>query len=371
INRRNPIPDDAMILNTPDAIYRYLCNFSGRDGKPATETSFVRTSLCGNVAADAWNEALLSEMGLPISAFPEIVPPGTLLGNINNGMVRHPDSPAFNAAQVVAGGTHDTAGAFAALKMMAPDSIVLSSGTWNLMAAFVDMGIIDQAALDILFSKNLGIEGARGSEVVIRNIRGAMLVDSMLAEFKLGKDDHDTLFTGIDRSDVPFAIVDIGSPHFTYEQNSANVSDAVTAYCNAAGWEVPQEQASIVKSVVIGMILAMADTARAFIGISNITGVRPRSVLVGGGLAMNNDLMMQGLADALNLPVVRTYGRLAGFGNAAIALKGLGIATELDIAESLLAGSSGVTFEPDINNAGMWVALYSAYRSVSQRLGGS
>ena len=359
---RDRIQDGAKLLGTPDVINQHLCGFDAFGGQAVTETSFVRTSLCGNLAADGWNRSLLEAVGLPVSAFPQIVPIGTGLGKVRPEILNR---IGITNAEVVAAGLHDTAGAFYGLNLMCPGSIFGSTGTWDLVAMLVNMGVITPETLSKLYDMELGIEGAKDTEVLIRNVKGGMLFEALKAE--LGAPNYDALFEGIEDTSVRFAILDVGSPDFPFTQGSGKIRSAVNAYCRATGQSRPGSDKSLAKAVYIGAMLGMLDTIKQFQGISGLVGTAPEYISTGGGVAKYNPLMIQALSDASGLPVVFTYERLAGLGNAAAALIGTGFASKEDVRESLLRGSSGVEYEPDPKEAQRWADLHGRMIGFRQR----
>ena len=358
MNQRKPFSDTSTVLTLPDAINWRLCGFEDLDGRPATEMSFVRTGLAGTLDGKGWNAPMLEQVGLPVSAFPKIIPSGTLLGDVRPEVLR---TLGVENARVVAGGTHDTAGAFYALKLMYPDSIFISSGTWNLVAMPVNMSSITNKTLARLFKMRLGIEGATGAEVLIRNVDGGMLFDALKEE--LGT-DYSALFAGIESPDVPFALLDVQSPKFGFDQGSGKIMDSVHNYLRATGRNGLKDNPTLVKTIYIGAMLGMLDTVEQFKGISDLVGTKPESIVTGGGVAMHNPIMMQALADASGLPVIFTYERLAGLGNAAMAIEAVGLASRDDVVASLMRGSSRVEYEPKPNESGRWQDLLGGINSL-------
>jgi rhamnulokinase len=353
INERNPIPASAVILDIPSVIERYLCGFN-----PGIESSFLRTSLWGNLAGNALNTEMIEKLGLPVSAFQKVVPSGTLIGETTD--------LDFPGAQVVAAGTYDTAGAFYALNLMDPNSIFLSSGSWNLVAQPVNMSSIKPDVLDVLFDKRLGIEGATGAEVLVKNVRGTMLFDDLAKELRIS--NVADLFIGIEDPNVPFALIDLSSGTFHYEQNSGSVTPAINAYCKATEQKIPDTDLAMVKSITMSMVLGITEAVSQFRELSGMLNSVPRSIQAGGGLAMNNYLFDQALADATGLPVNLTLKRLAGFGNAASALIGTDQADRKQVKQSLLNASSDKVFEPVRGATGEWQLLYGQYLATTGQI---
>lgn len=359
-------PKSLHLANIPDVILNHLSGFSSLDGRIATEMGFVRSTLCGTLEARSWNFELLSQLGIPVEMFPEVIVTGTEVGNLREEVAR---KVGFNG-KVIAAATHDTDGAMWALRQISPpNSIFLSSGSWNIMGLPISIDRVTSDFLDKLFDRQLGIEGARGSEAVVANLLGGQLVDALLGEFTHLKGDYDQLFEGIENPEVPFAFLNIMSPRFPYDMSSYNIVGALAEYCRATNQPVPNTREAIVKTVFVGMVLKMAEAVEGFRELMKFQNREPESIEAGGGVAMNNPLMMQALADATGLPVKVHFKGLAGYGNAGLALLGARLASGEEVREALWGASSQMNFSPDSSQASLWREVYQDYLAVKSREG--
>lgn len=93
-----------------------------------SETLAARTA-CYDVYERCWIEPLLRAAGAP--TLPQVVPAGTVLGNVQKGRLR--DSGAASAETLVVVGGHDHPIAAAAIRRLHPDALVDSMGTANLV----------------------------------------------------------------------------------------------------------------------------------------------------------------------------------------------------------------------------------------------
>ena len=76
-----------------------------------------------------WDKELMERLGYPTDIFPEIVKPGTVLGNLTEEIARQ----VGYSCKVVAPATHDTGSAVLAVPASDSDFLYISSGTWSLM----------------------------------------------------------------------------------------------------------------------------------------------------------------------------------------------------------------------------------------------
>ena len=76
-----------------------------------------------------WDKELMERLGYPTDIFPEIVKPGTVLGDLTEEIA----TQVGYSCKVVAPATHDTGSAVLAVPASDSDFLYISSGTWSLM----------------------------------------------------------------------------------------------------------------------------------------------------------------------------------------------------------------------------------------------
>ncbi|MGI8747950.1 MAG: rhamnulokinase, partial [Deinococcus sp.] len=96
----------SRLLMIPDLLHFWLC------GVAVTERSNASTTQLYDPRSGDWADSLVQELGLPRHLFPEIVPPGTVLGPLSPEVA---GLTGLRGVQVVAPATHDTASAVAAV----------------------------------------------------------------------------------------------------------------------------------------------------------------------------------------------------------------------------------------------------------------
>src|SRR5262249_12311807 len=115
---------------------------------------------------------------------PEVVPPATQLGEIR------PDVGAdtgLGGTRVVAGATHDTAAAVAAVPLRGDRSAYLSVGTWSLVGVESREAVLSDAAFDA----NVTNEGGVGGRYrVLRNVTGLWLLHECRRAWALAGSDR-------------------------------------------------------------------------------------------------------------------------------------------------------------------------------------
>src|SRR5579872_3722845 len=102
-------------------------------GSRVIEFTNATTTQCFDPTNKRWAIDLLGRFGLPASLFPDVVPPGTQLGKLREGLTVR---TGLKRIEVVAPATHDTGAAVAAVPTQStgtPNWAYISSGTWSLL----------------------------------------------------------------------------------------------------------------------------------------------------------------------------------------------------------------------------------------------
>ncbi len=153
------------LLLIPDLFHFWLTGRRVAEYTNATTTNFF------DAQARRWDTLLLEELGLPAAILPEIVEPGSVLGEVSAEVaeevgLRHP-------VPVIAVGTHDTASAVAAIPALDERSVYISSGTWNLVGVELAEPILSEAARQLNFTNEGGVAGTIR---FLKNVTGLWLL---------------------------------------------------------------------------------------------------------------------------------------------------------------------------------------------------
>lgn len=111
---------DITMLNMPDLFNFYLT------GKEYTEYSMATTTQLFDYNTNDWNYELISELNISKDIFNEVIPSGTIVGEIKNQIVKE---LGIKKTKVVAVTSHDTASAVSAVKEK-EDFLFVATGTW-------------------------------------------------------------------------------------------------------------------------------------------------------------------------------------------------------------------------------------------------
>ena len=127
-----------------------LYKLSGVKKKEATDNS--TTSLM-DPRTGQFDLELTRMLGLPDRLFPELCPPGTMLGELLPEIAEE----VGGTCRVMLTATHDTQSAISVIPMD-EDQIYISSGTWSLLGVRLDRAITTPEGAEAGFSNEVGLE---------------------------------------------------------------------------------------------------------------------------------------------------------------------------------------------------------------------
>jgi rhamnulokinase len=158
-----PSVNAARWLNLPEYVLYRL------GGRPVAEwTNATHTQMVG--LDGVWSPEIFEALGLPLSAAPQIVPPGTDIGQLQGILTI---LPAFAETRLIAPCCHDTASAIAAIPDASDDWAYISSGTWSLVGVRLNAPVNSPEACAANFT-NLG--GANDKVYFHKNVNGMWLL---------------------------------------------------------------------------------------------------------------------------------------------------------------------------------------------------
>jgi rhamnulokinase len=140
-------------------------------GIKKAEYTIVSTTQLADPGKRDWCWELIRDFDLPEDVFPPLVEPGVRLGTLLPDIAKktgvHVNTP------VIAGASHDTAAAVAAVPSLEPGWAYLSSGTWSLLGTELPVPLITEQALENNFTNEGGVEG---SVRLLKNIAGLWIL---------------------------------------------------------------------------------------------------------------------------------------------------------------------------------------------------
>jgi rhamnulokinase len=328
--RQSPALEIAeTFLMTPDLFNYWLT------GRKVCEFCIATTSQCYDPREGDWAKPLLERLSIPTHIFPEIVPPGTVIG----GLLPQVAEEVGASVSVIAPGCHDTALAVAAVPAQDSDFVYISSGTWSLMGAEVTEPVIDASSLANNFTNEGGVAGTFR---FLKNIMGLWLVQECRRTWACqGKElSYDELTQMAARAKPLQSIVD---PDYGDFLKPGDMPARIRDFCERTGQPVPESEGAVVRCALESLALRYRWVLER---LEEMLGRRLELIhIVGGGT--QNRLLNQLAADATSRQVVTGPIEAAAVGNVIVQAIALGHLGSLEEGRQVVRNSFDVsTYEP-------------------------
>ena len=346
---REGLPAGARrLLMIPDLCHHALCGSTSGEYTNASTTQLL------DVRSRRWADDLFSRLGLPRELMPEIVAPGTPLGELRPALQKELGLPALG---VVAPATHDTGSAVVGAPLE-PGWAYVSSGTWSLVGVERSAPLVGDAVARANFT-NEG--GAFGSIRFLKNVMGLWILDSCRQEWaeRGQSSDLDLLLPAAAAIERPPGFVFPDHPRFF---NPESMTAEIQGALRETGQRVPDDPVRLTRVILDSLALRYASVVRA---IEALTGEGiPGVHIVGGGCL--NEYLNQATANAAGRAVAAGPAEATATGNLllqAVAAGGLGSLAE---GRRLVAGAVRPRrFEP--RDAPAWAEAGERYRELEGR----
>ncbi|MFJ7848908.1 rhamnulokinase [Peribacillus sp. NPDC097206] len=276
-------------------------------GKAVSDVTNLSTTQLLNVNTRTFDEELLHLISLKKEKFPELVEPGTVLGELRKDYFSTYDLP--EKCQVVTVATHDTASAVVGTPGEDEGWAFLSSGTWSLLGMETSVPFTNEKA----FHHNYTNEwGAFGTTRLLKNIMGLWIIQEVRRH--LIQDYNFSQFVEEALKEETFKqFIDFNDDRFL---NPANMIEEIQGYCRETNQPVPVTAGELACCVYSNLAIIYAI---ALEDLEDITGnAIDRLHVVGGGAY--NDLLNQLTADMSGRDVYAGPTEATAIGNLLIQL---------------------------------------------------
>jgi len=312
----------ARLLHVPDLLRHWLC------GDACTDVTFASTSMMYDVPGRRYATDILEQLGLRTDILPDVRVGPAIVGTLSAAVQAATGLPAV---PVVAGGGHDTGsacgicipgigGPACGTEALPPsdDLTVISTGTWSILAVFVD-GHLPAGALD---PKLFGYEAnPDGSLRIVCNRTGGWLLERCRQVWASAgrRPGHDELIEAARSaagSEQASAVVD---PDWEGFYNPDDMPGAIVDRCEQTDQPAPRTPGEFTRVI----FASLADNyARAIEQLRATTGRPLSNVFMIGGMARNaylNELT----ADRAGVNVIVGPAEATAMGNVAIQMAAL------------------------------------------------
>ena len=331
------------LLMTPDLLNYWLTN------RKVSERTIASTSQCFNPNTGDWATSLIERMDISPHIFPEIVQPGTILGELTPDVA---DATGAKDVLVVAPGCHDTACAVAAVPAQSKHYAYLSSGTWSIVGAEVREPVINAKSLAYNFTNEGGVcDTIR----LLSNMTGLWLIQecqrTWAAEGEMLSYDE---ITHLAQAAPPFtALVDTDANEFL---SPGDMPTRVREFCLRTGQNPPGTKGSVVRTILESLALKYR---WMFEKLEELLEQRLEPMHIMGG-GSQNELLNQFTADAINRPVVTGPVEATATGNVLMQMLALGHIASLEEGRDIVRRSFEMrTYQP--GETSLWDEAYERY----------
>lgn len=336
------------LLFMPD-LFNYMLT-----GQRKTENSIATTAQMMDAKKGVWSEEILGALGIPKKILTDIVPTGTVVGKLSDGVCEELGVPKVD---VIAVAGHDTQSAAVAVPAQEKDFIFISCGTWSLFGTELSAPIIDQNSERC----NVTNEGGYNQTTTfLKNIIGLWMIQESRRQWQReGKEYSYAQLETEALASKPFqCFIDPDAAEFVPQ---GNIPKRVQEFCKKTGQYVPQTVGEIMRCIYESLALKYRF---AFDQIKLCTGKEYSTIhMVGGGT--KDKLLCQMTANSCNCSVIAGPIEATVLGNIAVQLMATGDIADIAEARKIIAESQNVLhYEPVKPEE--WAGVYERFQQFIQ-----
>jgi sugar (pentulose or hexulose) kinase len=286
------------LLFIADLVSYFLC------GRSYAEYSLASTSQLMDMRTGRWSKKIFEKLDLPMEIVPEVIKPGTVVGELKDELCREFGCEKIS---IIAVCSHDTGGAVAAAPAKAKHWAYLSSGTWSLMGIETPKAIINDKSLKYSFTNEGGIEDTIR---FLKNIMGLWLVQECRRQWQ--REGVDLSYRQVtDMAEGAEAFVAHIDPDYSGFFSPGDMPKRINEYLTEIGRKPIDDKGLMIRVILESLALKYRFVMET---IEDITK-EPVEILhiVGGGI--QNELLCQFTANATGKKVITGPIEAAAIGN--------------------------------------------------------
>ncbi|MFW9897304.1 MAG: rhamnulokinase family protein, partial [Candidatus Thorarchaeota archaeon] len=318
-NKSPQLGKTKTFLMVPDYFNYLLC------GKKCSEYSIATTSQLFNPIKLDWAKELIEKIGLNRAWFQDVVPSGTILGQLKKDLAQ--DVGLKEHTNVIAPACHDTGSAIAAVpvdmkKYRRGEWAYLSSGTWSLLGVELSTPLINEKSLELNFTNEGGVENTIR---FLKNVTGLWIIQECKKEWEnqgLVYSWDQIVSKAIEAEPFQYFI----NPDDPLFHNPPDMIGAIQKYCERSQQKPPKTIEDISRTIFEGLAFRYRQTTRS---IEMITEKKVKVLFIIGGGA-SNQLLNQFTANSLNIPINAGPIEATSIGNILMQAKAIGLVNNLE-----------------------------------------
>lgn len=322
-------------------------------GKMCSEYSIATTSQLIDLKTKSWSEEILNSFEIKKSLFAELVPSGTVLGELSKEIC---EECGVDPVPVISVCGHDTQSAITSVPCEDGNFAFLSSGTWSLFGTELEKPIVNETSLGINITNEGGFDGSTG---FLKNIIGLWLIQESRRQWQ--REGTDYSYAELEKLALaaePFkCFIDPDAPEFVPH---GNIPERVREFCRKTGQYVPETVGEIMRCIYESLAMKYRLT---FEKLRECTERDyPVIHVIGGGT--KDGLLCQMTANSCDRTVKAGPIEATVMGNLAVQLMSGGSIEDIGQARKIVAASSKLkTFEPQ--NTEEWSKAYENFLKIN------
>jgi len=300
----------------------YLC------GKLYCEYSLGSTSQLMDMRTAQWSKEVFDKLSLPIEIMPDIVGPGTVVGQLTDEIS---NELGCEPIPVIAVGSHDTASAVAAVPAGDDSWAYFSSGTWTLIGVEVPEAIINDKSFEYSFTNEGGVENTIR---LLKNIMGLWLIQECKRQWQ--REGVDLSYSELaDMAEEAKPFTAHIEPDYSGFLAPGNMPERINRYLAETGQKTIDDKGQMIRTILESLAFKYRLVVER---IEDITGKAIDCLhIVGGGI--QNELLCQFTANAVGKKVITGPVEATASGNILMQAKARGQIETLGEARAIIRNS--------------------------------
>ena len=338
-------------LTIPDLLNFWL------SGTKVCEFTNATTTQMYDQKSMNWAFGILNSLSLPTQIFPQVVQPGTILGNISDFVVN--ETGLQKGIPVIAPACHDTGSAVAAVPATGGNFAYISSGTWSLVGVEMPAPVINPKSLAFNLTNEGGVEG---TVRILKNVTGLWLVQECRRIWGIeGEKFTYSELARMAQNEKSFgSLIDPDALNFLRPDH---MPSEIQNYCNLTNQVVPQTKGEILRCIFESLALKYRFVME---NLEELTG-NPISTIhiIGGG--SQNEFLNQVTADATGKLVIAGPVEATALGNALVQAVASGLFDSIWDGRKILAEQTDLkVYEPKVK-AIYWDEAFVKFKNIISR----
>jgi sugar (pentulose or hexulose) kinase len=333
----------GKLIFMADLFTYHLC------GKALGEYTLASTSQMMDMTSGQWAAPIFEKLDLPMTIMPEIVMPGTVIGELTDEVA---EEIGCAKIPVIAVGSHDTASAVLGVPGAGDNWAYLSSGTWSLMGVEIPQAIVNDKSFAYEFTNEGGVENTIR---LLKNIMGLWLVQECKRQWQREGQDlsYGELTEMAAKAQPFFGHVDCDCSDFLAP---GDMPARINKHLSDTGQTPTDDRGQMVRLVLESLACKYRRTIEA---IEDVTGETIDVLhIVGGGI--QNELLCQFAANAIGREVITGPIEATASGNILMQAKATGQLESIEAARQIVRHSFEMkTYQPQ--DAALWTQKYEQY----------